>query len=136
MRISDWSSDVCSSDLLEICTVVFTVGSVDVAAFCDVGMAHVKLHIFLAEKHQLAFVFHHQGVDIDDQGRILAPNDFFLIPFYFQFGDVDSGDILRNGGAGGHHSYTDDHCFHGTNLLFDIVFTSLGLDTQIGRAHV
>src|SRR3546814_14616946 len=43
MRISDWSSDVCSSDLAELQAVAADFSPEYVAAFCDIPPARIRL---------------------------------------------------------------------------------------------
>src|SRR3546814_8428579 len=64
MRISDWSSDVCSSDLLDVDTQFDVVGVVQV---CDVRRGHVR--VVEPRHHQVGVAC---GVLAHADGRVTA----------------------------------------------------------------
>src|SRR3546814_5780689 len=63
MRISDWSSDVCSSDLRQI-------GSAHLAPRCPQPLERLRARHFVDEV----------AVDIDQAGSIIAPFDDVRVP--------------------------------------------------------
>src|SRR3546814_10921333 len=83
MRISDWSSDVCSSDLPEVlgeqpveqardCGAVFGVGRLQRQVALAVGAHGAVVEVGRADAQQAVVDDHHIGVDHDALARRVA----------------------------------------------------------------
>src|SRR3546814_15349170 len=70
MRISDWSSDVCSSDLIALADAVGALDAGDAALRADRAIAHLAIHADLIDRRlDIGAV----GMAVDEHALARAP---------------------------------------------------------------
>src|SRR3546814_5742209 len=134
MRISDWSSDVCSSDLGDSALL-----SLDEAAWQQFGGRLTEVADYLAGEGMRCAYHHHLGTVVErqeDLDRFLAvtgPNVGLTVDTgHARLGGIDPIEVIRRHPARVAHV----HCKDIRPEVFGALVRRAGSFLAIGRAHV